>query len=106
MVTVLQCVKELGIAYSPLTLSVIGCHVAQYMRMRGHFIRKTWQDENGEWLFVNAYDSKYKDTIKSVILVFIQGKRDNVLLIKSRQYTWQSSNYGFVRYIKQNLKRI
>ncbi len=56
MITVLQCVKELGIAHSPMVLSIIGNVVKwQMSRYVYNRIAKQWQDEDGEWVYVNAY---------------------------------------------------
>lgn len=94
MITVYQIVKELGLPHSNLTLSVLGYVV----KTRLHFfpVCKVQQKEDGQILYVNAYDAAHKERIRHIILSFITSKRDEYSLIYSRMYTKKRLRiYGF-----------
>ena len=66
--TVLEACKSMGLAYSQLTLSVIGKHIAT----RYYFIKPVpfkYQQENGQWIEVRNYpdDTWLKEEIKKFI---------------------------------------
>lgn len=105
MVTVFQCVKELGIAYSPMVLSIIGNVVKRQMSVYYDHFTKVWQDEDGEWVMVNGYYDKDKNRVKSIILDYITGKRREDVLIESFYYKLEYSKYGFGKYCDTFLKR-
>lgn len=93
MITVLQLVKQLGIAYSPLVLSVLGVYVKQRMSRYVHIISKTKQEENGEWLIVNCYHDTERERIKIIIEEFLKSKKqDWQLLQDSRMYKIDNSS--------------
>ena len=73
MTTVLECVKELGLAHSPLILTVIGNYVKDHFSYANY--GKIAQEENGETIFVNSYRDENKESIKPLIIVFITKKQ-------------------------------
>lgn len=94
MITVLQCVKELGLAHSNLVLSVLGVVVKQRMSRYVHNIGKIKQQEqNGEWITVNCYHDTERERIKIIIEEFIKSKKqDWHILQESRMYKIDDSS--------------
>ncbi|NOS92469.1 MAG: hypothetical protein HOP30_11140 [Cyclobacteriaceae bacterium] len=81
--TVLEAFKELGLAYSQLTLSVVGRHIARLNdtrirmesdideRLNLQYVMK-WQQENGQLIYVRDYE--FDRWLKKEIIKFISAK--------------------------------
>ncbi len=99
MITVLQCVKELGLAHSPLVLTAFGILVKEHMSAYCHCIAKVSQEENGKMIMVNGYNYKYKDDIMRAIKSYVINrpkKREWMKLMeKTRRYTIEHHRYGW-----------